>query len=99
MKIGFVSSGALLGLSVGAPRIALFGWNYELQSVGIQAHAVGVEGPGRSGGGEGRGGGNTRPGKPVGSEWLVGQDFRFLILSLMFSHAGFLDFLRWLSPL
>lgn len=49
MKIGFVSSGVLLGPSAGALRIVLFGLNYELQSVGIQAHTAGVEGPGRSG--------------------------------------------------
>lgn len=49
MKIGFVSSGALLGLSPGALRIVLFGLNYELRGVGIWAHTVGVKGPERKG--------------------------------------------------
>lgn len=48
VKIGFVSSGVLLGLSAGALRSVLFGLNYELQSVGIWGHMAGAEGPERS---------------------------------------------------
>lgn len=73
MEIGFVSSGVLLDLSAGALRIVLFGLNYELQSVGIQAHMAGVKGPGGSGG-EGVGG----LGKLDLSGWLGrASDFSF----------------------
>lgn len=61
MKIGFVSSGVLLGLSDEALRSVLFGLNYELQSVGIWGHVAGAEGPERSRAGVGDGGGG--PGK------------------------------------
>lgn len=68
MKIGFVSSGVWLGLSAGALRVVLFGLNYELQSIGIQAHMAGAEGPGGSGG----------PGKLELSGWLGrASDFSF----------------------
>lgn len=88
MKIGFVSSGVLLGLSAGALRIVLFGLNYELQSVRIQAHMVGVEGLEEAGVGVGCGG-----------SWSGWLGRALLSHSVMYSHVGYLNFLRQFSPL
>lgn len=76
MKIGFVSSGVLLGLSAGALRSVLFGLNYELQSVGIWGHVAGAEGPERSCGG---GGG---PGK-LELSGLLGRASDFLFCHIL----------------
>lgn len=88
MKIGFVSSGVLLGLSAGALRIVLFGLNYELQSVRIQAHMVGVEGLEEAGVGVG-----------CGEAGVAGWEGLLLSHSVMYSHVGYSDFLRQFSPL
>lgn len=75
MKIGCVSAGVLLGPSAGALGIVLFGLNYELQSVGIQAHAAGVEGPGRSG--------------ALGRLELRGWEALLISYSVIYSHVGY----------
>lgn len=74
MKIGFVSSGVLLGLSAGALRSVLFGLNYELQSVGIWEHVAGAEGPERSGVGAGDGDGGGWSWE-AGAERFAGKGF------------------------